>query len=938
MRRRAAADHPHRLGHDDGDKGGDNHDAKVDARRAPGHPRAVAPRRGVVSWGLQWFTWRGRARGDVTALHPSLGVLWVFCLVACARWSVLRVPPPLAEDADPRVFSEGRAMRHVFALADDIGVRVVGSSNLDRAEAYVMEQARALVRLAKKTRADHLDVDFIAHRATGSFRQTFLNHDITNAYTNLTNLAVRVAPKGLKGDAVLLNAHFDTTLGSPGAADCASCVGILLEVLRVLIETAPTVSKNLGAPVVFLFNGGEESFMQAAHGFVAHHPWAPSVGAVINVEATGSGGPDVLFREAGGWPAEVYMTSTPHPTTTATVRDLVRFANLPVDTDFSVFTDPREPHGNLPGVDVASMLDGYSYHTDKDVATRVRRGTVQAYGENVLAATLAFAKELPRQTLSQTAAVDREPVAAGTGAGIFDVFRVVGVVIAPRVATMSLLFLPSVMCTLDILAGGAARVAATWRGARVVAASWVAAAALPASMGASRALLLGRPLVWFGKPFVTVALYVPPAVVAFLVPYRRDGRKTKLKEADAARGAAAVTAITAAVAGVMGAAGGYLAALWSIGILAAVHLGSGVGVVLACTAPAAALSAPVAYITFVLLTEKVGIAGSEPWPLGLPIGDAIMGAATGALVAMCAAGLAPFVNLGGQRARARNECTGPGRSVRTFTRRAVLLVVVAWVAVAVVTAALYPTPYSPHTPKRLAVMHQHDANHENATTDAPMTTFVVGAFDSVPAVTALPTLHRAAVLRPTTREDFGAFHPVTTLLGEGVVLPARPAAYPPWVRDSAHARERKTKESTAPPALSASVLQRTGQTDEGDEGDTGATVVRVGVVFDTRAPAWSCARVVSSLGPVKSWSLSADPPSAGAKGAALWARHAGNGQASTVWRFWVEVAAGHEAGLSVDAWALFPGMSDEIEDVVGGMENHVSAIVGTTYRAKTARL
>ena len=130
--------------------------------------------------------------------------------------------------------------------------------------------------------------------------------------------------------AVLINGHFDTTLGSPGAADCASCVGIMLEALRALIHNQPrgggastsgdsgaTAPRGLTAPVVFLFNGGEETFMQAAHGFVAHHPWAPSVGVVLNVEATGSGGPDVLFREAGGWPAEAYMRAAPRPTATA---------------------------------------------------------------------------------------------------------------------------------------------------------------------------------------------------------------------------------------------------------------------------------------------------------------------------------------------------------------------------------------------------------------------------------------------------------------------------------------------------------------------------------------------------------------------------------------------------------------------------------------------
>ena len=41
---------------------------------------------------------------------------------------------------------------------------------------------------------------------------------------------------------------------------------------------------------------------------------------------------------------------------------------------------------------------------------------------------------------------------------------------------------------------------------------------------------------------------------------------------------------------------------------------------------------------------------------------------------------------------------------------------------------------------------------------------------------ALAPLTRAAILRPTKREDFASMHPVTQLLGEGVALPARAAA------------------------------------------------------------------------------------------------------------------------------------------------------------------
>jgi Zn-dependent M28 family amino/carboxypeptidase len=58
-------------------------------------------------------------------------------------------------------------------------------------------------------------------------------------YVNLTNIIVRVSDGTLEGKehALLVNAHLDSTLPSPGAADDALCVGIMLECMRVLLST-----------------------------------------------------------------------------------------------------------------------------------------------------------------------------------------------------------------------------------------------------------------------------------------------------------------------------------------------------------------------------------------------------------------------------------------------------------------------------------------------------------------------------------------------------------------------------------------------------------------------------------------------------------------------------------------------------------------------------
>lgn len=58
-------------------------------------------------------------------------------------------------------------------------------------------------------------------------------------YVNLSNIVMRVSDGTEKGKehAVLINSHLDSTLPSPGAADDALSVGVMLECARVLVNT-----------------------------------------------------------------------------------------------------------------------------------------------------------------------------------------------------------------------------------------------------------------------------------------------------------------------------------------------------------------------------------------------------------------------------------------------------------------------------------------------------------------------------------------------------------------------------------------------------------------------------------------------------------------------------------------------------------------------------
>lgn len=58
-------------------------------------------------------------------------------------------------------------------------------------------------------------------------------------YRNLSNIIVRISDGTAAGKehAVLVNAHLDSTLPSPGASDDALSVGVMLECMRVLVGT-----------------------------------------------------------------------------------------------------------------------------------------------------------------------------------------------------------------------------------------------------------------------------------------------------------------------------------------------------------------------------------------------------------------------------------------------------------------------------------------------------------------------------------------------------------------------------------------------------------------------------------------------------------------------------------------------------------------------------
>ncbi|KAM4634232.1 endoplasmic reticulum metallopeptidase 1 [Polymixia lowei] len=272
-------------------------------------------------------------------------------------------------------FNAVRARRHLEHITR-VGPRPVGShENEVLTVGYLLEQIEH-IRDESAAGPHRLTVD--VQRPTGSFSIDFLG-GFTSYYDRVTNIAVKLEPKSGAQHLMLANCHFDTVANSPGASDDAVSCAVMLEVLHSLAN----LSTPLRHGVVFLFNGAEENVLQASHGFITQHPWAKQVRAFINLEAAGVGGKEVVFQTGpeNPWLVQAYVHAAKHPFASVVGQEVFQSGIIPSDTDFRIYRD----FGNIPGIDLAFIENGFIYHTKYDTADRILTDSIQRAGDNILA-------------------------------------------------------------------------------------------------------------------------------------------------------------------------------------------------------------------------------------------------------------------------------------------------------------------------------------------------------------------------------------------------------------------------------------------------------------------------------------------------------------------------------------------------------------------------
>ncbi|KAK7246987.1 hypothetical protein RIF29_41861 [Crotalaria pallida] len=605
---------------------------------------------------------------DIVGFRFLLLLAVIFGLISMLTHSVIymKLITPLELHAPLDRFSEARTIEHVRVLSQEIDGRQEGRPGLKKAAEYIKGQ----LELIKDRASSNVRIEIEEDNVSGSFNMLFLGHNIALGYRNHTNIVMRISSVDSKDTdpSVLINGHFDSPLGSPGAGDCGSCVASMLEITRLIVDSGWVPYR----PVIFLFNGAEELFMLASHGFMKTHKWRDTIGAAINVEASGTGGPDLVCQSGPtSWPSDVYAKAAKYPMANSAAQDV--FPVIPGDTDYRIFS---EDHGNIPGLDIIFLLGGYFYHTSYDTIDNLIPGSIQARGENLfsLIKTFTNASKLKNAYLTNSSEVTANTF-KDERAVFFDYLSWFMIFYSRRVATI----LHSIPVFLFLIASFIRGRSHSWsatlfdfgKGFLFHLVGIILAIVVPVAFSLLRLLLSTQAMNWFAHPCLAFMMFIPSSLVGLLIP-RVIWREFPLSQdvsfvntsrealSDEARfwGAFGYYAIFTLAYLVSGLSGGFMTFFTSVSMLPAwisfylavksfgrQSLRSTMSYILPLI-PCVAYAVYFGGFLTQFVIEKMGMMGSLPPPYGHYVPDIIVASLIGVLTGWC---VGPLMAICGRR-------------------------------------------------------------------------------------------------------------------------------------------------------------------------------------------------------------------------------------------------------------------------------------------------
>ncbi|XP_075217338.1 endoplasmic reticulum metallopeptidase 1-like isoform X2 [Lycorma delicatula] len=418
--------------------------------------------------------------------------------------------PPMVHKYDEETYKDrfiGERAKDFLTKLAKIGVKVIGSYENEVSAVALIEH----------------EINLIMSNASG-FNKLSFDHQITNGsyflkqpvgfistYENVQNLIVKIGPPDASNEtsSLLVNCHFDSAPSSPGASDDGLNCAVMLEVLRVLSQQKYVLDNN----VIFLFNGAEETPLQASHGFITKHKWATGIRAFINLESCGAGGREILFQAGpqNPWLVEIYKKAAEHPFGNVLGEDIFQGGLVPSDTDFRIFRD----YGHLAGLDFAHCENGYVYHTRLDDTYMIKDGVYQHTGDNMLSLVRHFASY---KMLANPDEKDGRIVYFDLGGLFFITYsETTGIILNLAAVSLSVY---TVLQNIFIYTAGMPR--------KEIGKQLIMSVLIP-GLGLILAIVFviiiavildftGSVLSWYSKPYLVLPLFFAPTLAAFFLP------------------------------------------------------------------------------------------------------------------------------------------------------------------------------------------------------------------------------------------------------------------------------------------------------------------------------------------------------------------------------------------------------------------------------------
>ncbi len=287
---------------------------------------------------------------------------------ALLGWFAAQPPAPLPVTAPAAVFSAGRAMADVRAIAR--APHPTGSAENAHVRAYLVARLQTLGFTVRETR--------FALSAKARTRLTGWGGPAADRSEGINIIASRPGSSA-QAAPVAVMAHYDTVWGSPGAADDSTGVAAALELARAL---GPG---RLPHGLLIILTDGEELGLEGAKAFFAADPLARGIGALVNLESRGGGGRAMMFETGPGNGAmiDLFRRSVTDPSANSLAVKIYEL--LPNSTDFT----PAKTLG-IAGFNFAYIGRAALYHSPLATPDAIDKGALQHIGAQSLDVTRAL--------------------------------------------------------------------------------------------------------------------------------------------------------------------------------------------------------------------------------------------------------------------------------------------------------------------------------------------------------------------------------------------------------------------------------------------------------------------------------------------------------------------------------------------------------------------